>query len=245
MLRIINARGIFVCTALLSGCGTSLFTHRDTNPSIQDGTVAPHFWPWNKTMLNTFSTTASRRMVLAKYDEMGDTLLICAEPPPDVGEAFASAVADTLSAKAPIKGVPVEVSNAYSRAVSTQIASLIYRTQGLQLYREAMHNLCIDRMNNWLSKKNDTKDNPENNQNTDSSTADGNLYLFLRWYYFNKSVELIKAELNNVKEVGMIRAGETPTLEKTIDSAIKLLNAAKPQAVEEQKSTTLTTTTTK
>ena len=244
MYKIIKAGGILICTtSLLSGCGSSLFAHRDTNPNIQDGTIPPHILPWNKTMLNTFSTTASRRMVLAKYENTGDTLLTCAEPPPDVGEAFASAVADTLTAKAPIEGVPVEVSNAYSRAVSTQIASLIYRTQGLQLYRDAMHNLCVDRMNGWVvGKAKKDRPLPQTEPLANLPGIDENSYESLRLHYFNQSVALIQAELGNMKEVGMIKAGENPTLEKAIDSAIKLLNAAKPQATEENKSTTATTT---
>ncbi|MDO8845577.1 hypothetical protein [Methylicorpusculum sp.] len=245
MFKIIKAGGILICTAsLLSGCGISWIANRDTNPIIQDWSVAPHILPWNSTMLNTFSTTASRRMVLAKYEATGDTLLTCAEPPPDVGEAFASAVANTLTAKAPIEGVPVEVSNAYSRAVSTQIASLIYRTQGLQLYRDAIHNLCVDRMNGWVVGK-VKKDHPlpQTEPLANLPVIDENSYESLRLHYFNQSVALIQAELNNIKEVGTIKAGETPTLEKAIDSAIKLLNAAKPQAAEEKKSTTTSTTT--
>jgi len=217
----------------------SLFASRDTNPSIQDLTIAPHLLPWNKTMLNTFATTASRRMVLAKFEDSGDTLITCAEPPPDVGEAFASAFADTVSAKAPIEGVPVELSNSYARAVSTQIASLIYRTQGLQLYRDSMHNLCVDRMNGWVDG-NVKKDYPlpKNEPFTQNTKVNPNSYESLRLHYFNQSVELIKTELNNIKEVGSIKAGETPTLDKAIDSATKLIKAANPPPVEEKKSTT-------
>lgn len=228
--RFMQAYSMCICLVLLTGCGASLLASRDTNPIIQDGTVAPHFWPWNKTMLNTFSTTASRRMVLAKFDNTGDDLLICAEPPPDVGEAFASAVADTLTAKAPIKGVPVELSNAYARAVSTQIASLIHRTQGLQLYRDSMHNLCIDRMNGWIEGK-VQKDYLHSN----SEPVANDSYESLRLHYFDKSFELIKAELDNLKEVGTVRAGDSAALEKTIDSTIKLLNAAKVQITVEKK----------
>lgn len=140
--------GLF-CAISLTGCGASLFSFRQDNPAIQDITVSPHFWPWSKTGLNTFSTTASRRMVIAKQEDYGDKITTCAEPPPDVGEAFASAIADSfkLAGTEPRTGLKEDVSNDYARAVATQITPLVYRTQGLQLYRNAMHDLCIDNMN--------------------------------------------------------------------------------------------------
>jgi hypothetical protein len=163
------------------GCGSSRFAYRDTNPVLKDSTTNAQFWAnlfGNSTSFSTFSTTASRRMVVVL--EKNNKTEICSEPSPDVGEAFASAVADALTAKAPVQGVPLELSNQYSRAVSTQIASLIYRTQGLQIYRDAMHNLCVDKMNSWL-------DNIQSNSS--------NSYENLRKYYFDKAVDLITTEV--------------------------------------------------
>lgn len=231
-------RKLYVCSVLissvsLSGCGMSVFANRDaTNANIQDITIAPHLLPWNKTMLNTFATTASRRMVLAKFDDTGDKLITCAEPPPDVGEAFASAVADTVTAKAPIEGVPIELSNAYARAVSTQIASLVHRTQGLQLYRDAMHGLCVDRMNGWFGGKENSNENKGKYQ---PQLNDKDSYESLRLHYFDKSVKLIEKELDNIKAVGEKKAGDTPTIDKVVDTATKLLNAAKTQPAEVKK----------
>ena len=47
-----------------------------------------------------------------------------------------------------------ELATQYARAVATEIAPLLYRSQGLQFYRDAMYKLCIDRMNGWI-------DNPD------------------------------------------------------------------------------------
>jgi hypothetical protein len=214
---------VVVCVASISGCGISQFTHRDTNPVVEDDTNNSTHW-WGRasddTSFSTFSTTASRRMVVVLQDK--NRTEVCSEPSPDVGEAFASAVADAISVKAPIQGVPVELSNQYARAVSTQIASLIYRTQGLQLYRDAMHKLCVDKMNKWI---------------TNTGEKNPGSYEALRKHYFNESLKLIKAELNSIKEVGTVKAGENPDIEKVVDSTVKLLNAAKPAPASEAKPT--------
>lgn len=158
---IVKASLITVCIASLTGCGASLFSFRDENPNIQDISVAPHFWPWSKTGLNTFATTASRRMVLTKQDDYGDKIIVCSEAPPDVGEAFASAVANGLksSITEPKTQVTNEFLNNYARTIATQITPLVYRTQGLQFYRDAMHALCVDKMN-WESNKSE-QNNPK------------------------------------------------------------------------------------
>jgi hypothetical protein len=176
----------------------SRFAYRDTNPVVKDTTLNAKFWGdllADSTSFSTFSTTASRRMVVVL--ETNGKTEVCSEPSPDVGEAFASAVADAINLKAPIEGAPVELSNQYARAVSTQIASLIYRTQGLQLYRDAMHNLCVDRLNKWI-------ENPYS-------------YETLRRYYFDESIKVINQELTNIKDVGTIKAGEYGLLVKGLN----------------------------
>jgi hypothetical protein len=108
---------------ILGGCGASLFANRDTNASIQDIYVAPHFWPWSKKGVNTFSTTASRRMVLVTSNTWGDSMTTCSEPSPDVGEAFVSAVSNALklAVTEPKSGINAALMNDYARAAMTQI----------------------------------------------------------------------------------------------------------------------------
>lgn len=205
---------VSVCITSITGCGVSAYTHRDTNPVVIDDTNNNNFWgnTLDSVSFTTFSTTASRRMVVVLQDR--NITQICSEPSPDVGEAFASAVADAINVKAPIEAVPVELSNQYARAVSTQIASLIYRTQGLQLYRDAMHNLCVDKLNKWISIGGETN---------------AGTYEALRKYYFDQSLELIKAELKSIKEVGTVKAGDKPDVDKVVKSAVDLLKAVKPE----------------
>ncbi len=211
-LKSLRAGFIAACAVSLSGCaGLSMFAHRDTNPLIQDITVGNA--PWRKAMMNTWATTASRRMIIVKLDDYGKTLTTCAEPPPDVAETFASAVANAIAAKLPIKGVPVELSNQYARTVATQIAPLIFRSQGLQLYRDSMHGLCIDRLNGW---------------------TEADSYKTLSQYYFDKSIELIKSELTNIKDVTTTKGGDVSNIDTVVDSTVKLLNAVRPEAAPSQ-----------
>ncbi len=217
MKKIVISKVCIIATfaASLSGCGISLFASRDTNPSIQDGTVAPHWWPWNRTILNTFATTASRRLVIAKYDNDGDVLITCAEPPPDVGEAFASAVASGLQAAGTVthpsgEKITAEVATQYGRAVATQIAPLLYRTQGLQLYRDSTYKLCIDRMNGWITQ-----------ETYDQERAD----------MFSGAASLIEKELPYMEKAitvfyTNVKAGEAKV---NVDDIVKILDTQKSE----------------
>jgi len=196
----------------ISGCGVSAWTNRDTNPVVKDSTNNESFWPGvlKSTSFTTFSTTASRRMVVVLQD--GHETAVCSEPSPDVGEAFASAVADAIKVNVPIEGVPVDVSNQYARAVSTQISSMLTRTQGLQLYRDAMHNLCVDRLNEWFTNTGKGSDSYES----------------LRKHYFDQSLALIAVELAVKQTVAPVNAGEKTDIDKVVNSAVDLLNTVKP-----------------
>jgi hypothetical protein len=178
---------LVLMTTSLGGCGSSMWSHRDTNPSIQDQVYTTGVWSrWfgNPRSVNTFATTASRRVVIVAENlhNHGD-VITCSEPPPDVGEAFASAVADgfKIAAKDPKSGITGDLANQYARAVATQIAPLLYRTQGLQLYRDGLHNLCIDKMNKWLGNEDDK--------------ASSQNYVAQKQALIDKAIDLIKAEL--------------------------------------------------
>jgi hypothetical protein len=87
--------------------------------------------------IGVLATTGERRAVIVKIPER----LICAEPPPDVAEAIASAVSGVLEASG--KSSPADVKLGASSALSTALLQLTYRTQGLQLYRDGSFFLCI------------------------------------------------------------------------------------------------------
>jgi hypothetical protein len=135
-----------------TGCGLSLNAERDTNPVIQDWAS-----PWFSNTAEVFATKASHRLfMIQKQHGVGSNppkLVTCAEPSPDVGEAFTSAITSAFKAAGndPNSGINAELAGNYARAVATQIAPLIYRTQGLQIYRDGLHSLCVDHMNGWIS----------------------------------------------------------------------------------------------
>lgn len=245
MLKPIQTYSIILFSSLLSGCGASLFSHRDTNPNIQDIAVAPHFWPWSKNGVNTFSTTASRRMVLVSTTNWGKEMTSCAEPSPDVGEAFASAISDALKLAAtdPKSGINGSLSNDYARAVATQITPLVYRTQSLQLYRDAIHNHCIDRMNGWYPKNDNqlkpvpvkviierisqAKDNLSQYVTPVEVNVDVNDYNAMKLYFFEKTVEALKTEVPAALEAQKVFFQNQKTTGVPLDTVKELASAIK------------------
>lgn len=259
--RIIKRYSIItVIVIFLSGCGTSLFSHRNDNPVIQDVYLAPQIWPWNnKTLVNTFATTASRRLVITKQDNYGDTIEICAEAPPDVGEAFASAISNGFKLAITEKktDISTEALNNYARSVATQITPLVYRSQGLQFFRDAMYNLCLDRMNlkqekNTISKirfpltttkitttstvdKVTGKMITETIENTTIDSyqeieIDVNNYNAMKAFYIVQALEMIKKELPIMSQVqqNFFQSSKTGF---SIDDLNKIANIVKDQSI--------------
>lgn len=205
-----------------SGCGLSGIASRETNPVIEDYAGNPIANMFRANIISTFATTASRRMVIIR--ESKDTAGIkyistCAEPSPDVGEAFASAIADGIKIAAQTQGVPLELSNQYARAVATQITPLVYRTQGLQLYRDAVHGLCIDKMNGWVKSTTDGV-----------SLTDPNNYESQRKYFFDEAAKLIEKELPIMQatQAAFFANSKAGDAKVNIDDVTKILSAVKP-----------------
>lgn len=203
--------------ATLAGCGTTILSHRDTNQVIEDHAMI------SKDKVNVFATTASRRLAFITTDSTGKNKVICSEPPPDVGEAFASAIAAGLSGAVKATNetgqeVSGELATQYGRAVATQIAPLLYRSQGLQLYRDAMYKLCIDTMNSWLPTSEKEK--------TGNSAID--YYNSRSQQIFDSVVKLIEMEIINVMKEATavyypnVKAGESKV---NIEDIVKILQA--------------------
>lgn len=221
--RMLGLLNLVLLSTSLAGCGTSLFSYRESNPVIRNWVSTTPFFPGAVT---TFATTASRRMALIRDDK--GYFEICSEPPPDVGEAFASAIAAGLAASGSVTqpaGAKAsnELAAQYAHAVATQIAPLIYRTQGLQLYRDANYFLCVDKMNNWVSQ-------------TD--------YVRYKNEHFNEALELIKTEIPNMATASSafftnVKAGQTID----ITQLLKILEALKSGTKEASPDTTSSTVT--
>jgi len=132
-----RSRALLPCAAaLLAGCGAF-----NRSPVIEER-VSDFGIP----KIGVLATTGERRAVIVKMPER----LICAEPPPDVAEAIASAVSGALEASG--KSSPADVRLGGASALSTALLQLTYRTQGLQLYRDGSFFLCTLFMNNIITK---------------------------------------------------------------------------------------------
>lgn len=134
-----------------------------------------------------------------------------------MGESFASEIAAGLKAAGSVTppaggtAITAELAGQYARAVATQIAPLVYRTQGLQLYRDSIYKLCIDRMNGWVK--------PEQ-------------YDEVRKFNYINAIELIQVELPLMQETvktyyEKVRAGEAKI---NIEDAVRLIEAQKMEA---------------
>ena len=141
---------ILVGFAGLAG-GCSFFTPPMERPIIEDHALGN---------VNAFSLIPSRRMVIVKRDSQGDPstapIAVCAEPAPDVTDNLASTFASSLAASVPGStgaGKAVELGIALERTLQTFAQVLFKRTQGLQLYRDRMSQLCIARMNGYLTNE--------------------------------------------------------------------------------------------
>lgn len=200
---------LITCAISISGCGSSWLSSRDTNPIIQDYTV--HI-PFMKSSTNVFATKAERRLVIIA--ERPDGLKTCAEPPPDVSEAFASAVAAGLTGAVTVTEgagpkATGELAAQYGRGVATQVAPLLYRTQGLQIYRDSIYKLCVDKLNGWME---DPKEYVE-----ESSSR------------FAAAIELIKLEITSMLEAQKsfyekVKAGDARV---NVNDMVKIIEATK------------------
>jgi hypothetical protein len=159
--------------ATLQGCGTTMLSSRGTNPVIQD---FAYRWLSDDSAL---STTASRRLALMSYrraTQDGRPILVtCAEPPPDVGETFAKALAAQIEVSAPQAAGNAKVGVGFGEQVATAIAPLMVRTQGLQILRDSAFTLCVDYMNGWIK--------------------DSDTYMQIKQDRFDKAIALIAQEL--------------------------------------------------
>jgi hypothetical protein len=164
---------LLLSPAVLQGCGTTLLASRETNPVIQDFSYR---WLSNDSVL---STTASRRLALMSYQNNaangGSILVTCAEPPPDVGETFAKALAAQLEVSLPKAAGDAKAGVGFGEQIATAIAPLMVRTQGLQILRDSAFTLCVDRMNGWIKSDDD--------------------YIRIKSERFDKAISLIALEL--------------------------------------------------
>lgn len=134
-------KALLAASAGVALCGCGLFSSPRENPAIEE-----RITDWGMKKVGILATTAERRAVIVKVPER----LLCAEPPPDVGEAVAAAFSAYLQAEG--SKLPVEAKGGVARSSGSSIAQLTYRTQGLQLYRDGSFFLCNMYMNGVIDE---------------------------------------------------------------------------------------------
>jgi hypothetical protein len=128
---------------LLSGCGFSELSTRTTNPVLLD-LLAGSDVLGNEYRYETISTNASRRTIFVRYRKDGERSdFVCAEPSPDALQAYASAI----SALAKGGTTAANAALGINSTQNTSAMPILYRSQGLQLFRDQVFNLCLMRMN--------------------------------------------------------------------------------------------------
>jgi len=139
----LDRAAVLVCAiaaGALTGCANRYFADRSTNPVIEDYINHGD----DGAGLGVMSTTASRRNVYIQLMPNGVIGKICAEPPPDVGEAFAKSFAASVETG--------EIKGGLASSAATSIAPLLHRSQGLQLYRDSVSHLCFMYMNGVIKE---------------------------------------------------------------------------------------------
>jgi hypothetical protein len=150
-----------ICFLAICTLSCSLFTKTPAEePIISDNTRG----------LSTYAINPSRRLVVVKptptreqeQNEYNGKIIrdvyfpkyICGEPPPDVSDNIASALSAALSAKGDVatKG-SAEIAGNFAKNLNTTAVLLFKRSQGLQLYRDGMYNLCLAAMNGQIETK--------------------------------------------------------------------------------------------
>ena len=131
-------------------CGCSALTPPMEKPVIED----------HAGVLGTFATVAERRMVITKKtyssghpDNPGYDSTFCAEPPPDSTQSIASSLTAALRADASQDKSKQSVSAEAARELITTAKSMFTRSQGVQLFRDGVYNLCQAHLNAAISQR--------------------------------------------------------------------------------------------
>lgn len=130
-------------------CGCSALTPPMEKPVIED----------HAGVLGTFATVAERRMVVTKKtyksehaDHPGYDSSFCAEPPPDSTQSIASSLTAALRADASQDKSKQSVSAEAARELITTAKLMFTRSQGVQLFRDGVYNLCQAHLNAAISQ---------------------------------------------------------------------------------------------
>ena len=126
---------------ILGGCANN-----PSNPVIKDQIMN----------VGTLATDASRRVVLVTTTYDKDKLMIstfCAEPSPDVSIGVLSTLQTAVEGAVKINPTSPDIAAKVDidKSIQTAMQGLFTRTQGVQLFRDGLFNLCIDYVNGAMT----------------------------------------------------------------------------------------------
>jgi len=133
--------GLWIVVVTLGGC--AFFTSPPSRPVVQDS-VGIYNAEGKDKRIGTLATVAQRRMVLIRFEDGK----FCAEPPPDAVDNLSAALFAALSAKTESVTAGVNL----GATLATYAKQLLYRSQGLQLYRDVMFSLCNAYLNKAITE---------------------------------------------------------------------------------------------
>jgi hypothetical protein len=134
---------------LFSGCAT--FTPPKENPVRYDNIPLSRILGGR--FGSVFSMTPERRTVIVIPNKGTSKFRICAEPPSDVAENLASTIRFLAEAQVKKPETLAGVSAEFYREFASSPMRLFYRSQGIQLFRDGMYNLCQAYMNDVITKE--------------------------------------------------------------------------------------------
>lgn len=147
---------ITVSLSGLAASGCALLSEPKTVPITQDYVG---WWLGSRQRTAVFSTTAERRTVIVHARPGDGTFKVCAEPAADVAESVAKTLAAAIEAKVQERAAPASVEGQASLHYSfaTAIVPLLYRSQGVQFFRDGLYNLCQAHLNGLVKTEEDFK----------------------------------------------------------------------------------------
>jgi len=183
---------------------------KDT-PVIQDyvGTKL-----WGESTTHVFSLTPERRTILVMPrrefvdDKVGKERVFrfCAEPPPDVAESIADSFRVLAQAQLG-KSTDINASVELAKTFASSPQSLFYRSQGVQLFRDGMYNLCQAYLNGIIKTESE----------------------YLNWYgeLREQVIILISKEIDKMQEIRIYESNAQAI--NAMNESIKALKEIKMQ----------------
>jgi hypothetical protein len=195
-----------ICFIVLLFSGCAYFTHPKEKP-VEHDWAGPMF---RKKTTHVFSMTPERRTVIVMPKAEEEKTKFCAEPPPDVAESLVNTL--QFLAQASVKDPKFKIDTEFYKAFTATPRTLFVRSQGAQLFRDGLYNLCQACINGAITKE-----------------EYGQKYMEL----LNKATSLIEQEIPLLSERKVTDAIDTAT--KAADEAKAASNVAKDSAASAQK----------